>query len=460
MNTINYNALLKEQRDFYQTGETRTIAFRINQLTQLKNAILNYEVAITKALRDDLGKSEHETMTTEIGFTLLEISTAIKNLRKWDTIKKVKTNLFNRPGKSFIMREPYGTTLVIGPWNYPFQLALAPVIGAISGGNTVIIKPSEMAEKTARVLTQMIEETFDRAYIGVVNGGVEETSALLNEHFDLIFFTGSPKVGKIIMEKAAKHLTPVILELGGKSPCIVDETAKLDIAVRRIIFGKGTNAGQTCVAPDYLLLHESQKEAFYQLFNETAESFYGKNSIDNPQYGSIIHEQHYLRLKSFLKEGKLITGGQFDDKRRRIALTLLEIENGEATVMQEEIFGPILPVITYKNEEEIYHWTKKYPDPLALYIFSQNEALIQRILQRIPFGGGCINDTILHLTNEHLPFGGRGNSGQGNYHGRRSFEAFTHEKSIYRGSTRFDLKLKYPPYDEKNKSMIKRLLYK
>lgn len=460
MEAKTYSQLLKRQRDFYQRGLTRSLDFRRTQLIKLKRAILAHEHQIMEALKADLGKSEHETMTTEIGFTLLEISSAIKKLKRWDRIRKVKTNIFNIPGKSFIMREPYGTTLVIGPWNYPFQLALAPVIGAMGGGNTVIIKPSEMAERTARVLTRLIQETFDEAYVGVVNGGVEETAALLQERFDLIFFTGSPKVGKIVMEKAARHLTPVILELGGKSPCIVDETAPLDIAVRRILFGKGTNAGQTCVAPDYVLLHESQKDAFYQRFKETVEVFYGKNCIDNPQYGSIIHHNHYARLKAFLSDGTIITGGQCDDERRRMAVTLLEVTDGDVPVMQEEIFGPILPVIVYSQEEEIYQWTSRHPDPLALYVFSTNEALIQRILHRIPFGGGCVNDTIMHLTNEHLPFGGRGSSGMGNYHGQRSYEAFTHEKSIYRGSTHFDLQLKYPPYDEKNRGLIKWLLYK
>ena len=451
--------LIRQQRAYYDSGATRNLHFRQSQLMKLKSAILKYEPQLVQAMYKDLGKSEHEVVTTEIGMIMTEIKVAIKNLKKWERRRFVPTNLINIPGRSFILREPYGSTLIIGPWNYPFQLTMSPLIGAICGGNTAIIKPSELSPHTSHVIRKLIAETFGSQYITTVLGGVPETELLLDHRFDMIFFTGSPGVGKIIMEKAAKHLSRVVLELGGKSPCIIDESANMDVAVRRIVFGKATNVGQTCVAPDYLIIHESQFRSFVHKFEETVTKFYGEALLENDHYGTIINKRHYRRIKDYLDDGEIVYGGQYDDDKNKIALTLMKVDSLEKPVMKEEIFGPILPIITYKHEEEIYEIIKENPDPLALYLFSSNQERVQRILYRVPFGGGCINDTIMHLTNEKLPFGGRGSSGHGNYHGKRSYETFTHEKSVYHNGTFFDLPLKYPPFNKKRLSLIKKIMY-
>lgn len=456
---INYRDIIDKHRDYYYTGETKDIKYRLQKLNALKEAIIKNEDEIVKALNEDLGKSKHEAITTEIGFTLNEIKTVMKGLPKWSKIKRKKTNLINFFGKSYTVREPYGVTLIIGPWNYPFQLVMAPLIGAIAGGNCTVIKPSELSPNTSKIIEKIISDTFDNKYISVVQGGVPETEALLEEHFDKIFFTGSTKVGSIVMSKASKHLTPVVLELGGKSPTIVDNTADLNKAVKRIIFGKGINAGQTCVAPDYVLVHESIKQDFYKAFREIVKELYGNDLLNNKDYGRMINKRNYERVKSYMSDGKLIYGGGTNDNSLHIDLTLIEVEDIDKPIMKEEIFGPILPVISYNSYEEIINIIRKNPDPLALYVFSENQKFINRLIRDIPFGGGCINDTIMHLTNEYLPFGGRGTSGTGNYHGKYSFEAFTHEKSILKSSTLVDLSLRYPPFSEKALNLIKRLMY-
>jgi len=428
-------------------------------LEKLKQSILKNEDEIAKALHLDLGKSESEVVSTEIGFTLNEINAVMKHLKRWSRKERVKTNLFNLPGKSYKVREPYGVTLIIGPWNYPFQLVMSPLIGAIAGGNTAVVKPSEISEHTAKVIEKVLFEAFKEEYIAVVQGGVPETNELLENRFDKIFFTGSTNVGSIIMQKAAKHLTPVVLELGGKSPTIIDKSANLDVAVNRIVFGKGTNAGQTCVAPDYVLVHEDIKDKFYDAYKKTVEDFYSGSVIENSEFGKMINTRNYNRVKAYMNDGKIVYGGESDDENLKIALTLVEVTDLESSIMKEEIFGPVLPVVTYKSYEDILKVVRKNPDPLALYLFSEDKSFIEKIIHDIPFGGGCVNDTIMHLTNEHLPFGGRGPSGMGNYHGKHSFDAFTHEKSILYATTKFDLKLKYPPFMRKNIGLVKKLMY-
>jgi len=428
-------------------------------LKRLKKAILKHESAIIEALYNDLGKSEAEAVSTEIGMILNEINGVLKHLPQWRKKERAKTNLFNLPGKSYTIREPYGVTLIIGPWNYPFQLVMAPLVGAIAGGNTAVVKPSEIASHTAAVIDLILSETFDREYIAVVQGGIPETNELMELRYDKIFFTGSTKVGSLIMEKAARHLTPVVLELGGKSPTVIDRTANLDIAVRRIVFGKGTNAGQTCVAPDYVLIHEEVKEAFYQMFEKVSNEFYTDSAVHNNDFGKIINERNYERVKGYLQDGRIVFGGGTDDENRKIELTLVEVQDLEKPIMREEIFGPVLPVISFRNYDEITAIIHRNPDPLAMYIFSEDRQFIEHLIRDIPFGGGCVNDTIMHLTNEHLPFGGRGTSGIGNYHGRHSYDTFTHKKAILHSSTRFDLKMKYPPAMKKSLNLIKRLMY-
>ncbi|SHH52493.1 aldehyde dehydrogenase [Clostridium grantii] len=456
---INYAEIIEEHKKYYYTSKTKGIEYRIQRLSELKNSIRNNEDKIADALYMDLGKSKHEAITTEIGFTLNEIKTVMKNLKKWSKIKHSKTNLINFLGKSYTVREPFGVTLIMGPWNYPFQLVMAPLIGAIAGGNCSVIKPSELAPNTARVIEEIINETFKQNYISVVQGGIPETEALLEQRFDKIFFTGSTKVGSIVMNKAARHLTPVVLELGGKSPTIVDNTADLTKAAKRIIFGKGINSGQTCVAPDYVLVHESVKKDFYETFGKVVKNLYGEDLLTNEDYGRMINEKNYQRVKSYIGDGKLVYGGKTNDDKLHIDLTLIEVENIDKPIMKDEIFGPILPVISYSTYEELIEIIRRNPDPLAFYVFSENQKFVNRLIQDVPFGGGCINDTIMHLTNEHLPFGGRGTSGTGNYHGRYSFEAFTHEKSVLKSATFFDMPLKYPPYGGKALAFIKRLMY-
>lgn len=454
-----YKERLDNQRKFFRTGETKKLQFRLEMLRRLRQAILKHEADITQALYMDLGKSETEVISTEIGFTLNELNFVMKNLPKWSKNKRVKTNLFNLPGKSYTVHEPYGVTLIIAPWNYPFQLAISPLIGAICGGNTVVVKPSEISSNTANVMDKILTETFQPSYIAVVQGGIPETNELLELRFDKIFFTGSTKVGRIIMKKAAAHLTPVVLELGGKSPVVIDQSAKLDIAARRIVFGKGTNAGQTCVAPDYVLVHERIKEKFYQAFKNTVKEFYSESMIQNEEFGRMVNERNYQRIKSYLKDGKVICGGQTDDDKLKIDLSLVEVHDLEKPIMNDEIFGPVLPVIAFKDYDEMVSIIHRNPDPLAMYIFSQDRHFVDRLIHDIPFGGGCVNDTIMHLTNEHLPFGGRGTSGMGNYHGKHSFDTFTHKKAILRASTIFELKLKYPPFMKKSLKLVKRLMY-
>lgn len=450
--------MIQSQRQFYQSNETHSLTFRLNQLKKLKKAIEEYEPHIIDALRQDLGKSDAEAYMTEIGIIYHEINTFIKKLPKWMKKQKVRTPLMHQPGKSFIKSEPYGVTLIIAPWNYPFQLAIAPLIGAIAGGNTAVIKPSEHSNHTSEVIYDLIHKTFDEAYITTVLGGVDVNTELLKQQFDYIFFTGSVPVGKIVMEAAAKHLTPVTLELGGKSPAVVTQSANVKLAAKRIVFGKLINSGQTCVAPDYVLIHESVKKDFVHYVAKYIKEFYGEDVLNHESFPRIINENHFNRLTGYLKDQTFLIGGNYNVETLKIAPTLLDEVSLEDDVMKDEIFGPILPLISFTSIEDAIQIIKDQDRPLALYLFTNDKELEKRFINTIPFGGGCINDTLFHVAHQNLPFGGIGSSGMGAYHGKASFDTFTHKKSIFKQSNKIDINFKYPPYEEKKLKWIKKFL--
>ena len=439
-----YSSLINKQKSFFKTEKTKNLNYRIEALQKLRNAIKNNEKTLMEALRTDLNKSEFDAYTSEIGFVLEELRFTIKHLRSWAAPKKVKTPVTHIGSNSYIYPEPYGVALIIAPWNYPFQLAVAPLIGAIAAGNCAIIKPSELTPKTSEVLETLIKEIFPEEYIAVVQGGVETSQALLNEQLDYIFFTGSVPVGKIIMEAAAKHLTPVTLELGGKSPCIVHEDANLRLSAKRIAWGKFTNAGQTCIAPDYLYVHKSIKDVFLQQFKETTLELYGKEPLKNPDFTRIVSERHFNRLSSFLDNGQLFMGGNTDKERLTIEPTVLTDITWEESIMQDEIFGPLLPVLEYDDLSEVIEGIHRHPKPLALYIFSENNNIQEEVLNKVSFGGGCVNDTVYHFVSPYLPFGGVGTSGIGAYHGKGNFDTFSHQKSVLKQTTKFDIPFRYP----------------
>ncbi|HDJ6098224.1 TPA: aldehyde dehydrogenase, partial [Staphylococcus aureus] len=423
------------------------------QLKKLSKAIKSYESDILEALYTDLGKNKVEAYATEIGITLKSIKNARKELKNWTKTKNVDTPLYLFPTKSYIKKEPYGTVLIIAPFNYPFQLVFEPLIGAIAAGNTAIIKPSELTPNVARVIKRLINETFDANYIEVIEGGIEETQTLIHLPFDYVFFTGSENVGKIVYQAASENLVPVTLELGGKSPVIVDETANIKVASERICFGKFTNAGQTCVAPDYILVHESVKDDLITALSKTLREFYGQNIQQSPDYGRIVNLKHYHRLTSLLNSAQMniVFGGHSDEDERYIEPTLLDHVTNDSAIMQEEIFGPILPILTYQSLDEAIAFIHQRPKPLSLYLFSEDENATQRVINELSFGGGAINDTLMHLANPKLPFGGVGASGMGRYHGKYSFDTFTHEKSYIFKSTRLESGVHLPPYKGKFK---------
>lgn len=438
--------IIAMQRSFFETGSSKEPRFRLEALKRLKAAVISHEQALVEALGKDMRKPLLESYGAELGMVVQEINYAVKHLNKWIRRKNVQSSLMDFPSKSYILREPYGVSLIIGPWNYPVQLTLVPLVGAIAAGNCCVLKPSEMAAHSSTVLKKLISEAFDERYIAVVNGDVEVSRALLAQRFDKIFFTGSPAVGRLVMEQAARHLTPVTLELGGKSPCIVDATVDPDVTAKRILWGKFFNAGQTCVAPDYLLVHKDIKEALYGSFQKWLKHFYTEQPENSPDLSRIINHRHFMRLKSYMNDGKLISGGQTDESDCYIAPTIIEVTDMSVPVMKEEIFGPILPVMEYSRLEEIEEIIRSNPDPLGFYLFSRDKKTVRRLLTRIPFGGGCVNDTVNHIQNHRLPFGGRGSSGMGNYHGEYSFQAFSHAKSILHKGFVLDLPIKYPPY--------------
>ncbi|QSS98568.1 aldehyde dehydrogenase [Pontibacillus sp. ALD_SL1] len=451
------NELVQHQRAFYYTESTKSFSFRKEQLSRLRTMIEENEQSIIEALYKDLHKSEFESYTTEIGFLYTEITSALKNLKDWMKPQKVKTPLTHAGSKSYLYQEPYGVTLIIAPWNYPFQLALAPVIGALAAGNTVVLKPSELTPETSSLLKEMVTKWFDSAVFAVVEGDAEVSQELLEQRFDLIFFTGSVSVGKIVMEKASQHLTPVILELGGKSPTIVDKDANLDLAAKRIAWGKFTNAGQTCIAPDYLYIQRAVKPELLSKLKLTIKDLYGDDPLYNVEYSHIVNTRHFDRLSEYLNNGELIAGGERDADINAIEPTILDHISWKDPVMQDEIFGPILPVLTFDDIGEVVAEVRNHEKPLALYYFSENEQKQEEILSKLSFGGGCINDTLFHVANPHLPFGGVGQSGVGSYHGKASFDAFTHSKGIVKQTTKFDLSIRYPGRKHGLK-LIKRLL--
>lgn len=442
-----------DSKAFFNTQQTKDISFRKEQLKKLSKAIKSYESDILEALYTDLGKNKVEAYATEIGITLKSIKNARKELKNWTKTKNVDTPLYLFPTKSYIKKEPYGTVLIIAPFNYPFQLVFEPLIGAIAAGNTAIIKPSELTPNVARVIKRLINETFDANYIEVIEGGIEETQTLIHLPFDYVFFTGSENVGKIVYQAASENLVPVTLEMGGKSPVIVDETANIKVASERICFGKFTNAGQTCVAPDYILVHESVKDDLITALSKTLREFYGQNIQQSPDYGRIVNLKHYHRLTSLLNSAQMniVFGGHSDEDERYIEPTLLDHVTNDSAIMQEEIFGPILPILTYQSLDEAIAFIHQRPKPLSLYLFNEDENATQRVINDLSFGGGAINDTLMHLANPKLPFGGVGASGMGRYHGKYSFDTFTHEKSYIFKSTRLESGVPLPPYKGKFK---------
>ncbi len=450
--------LIARQRTFFDTGATKGTAFRRCALASLRQAVAAREKEIAAALYEDLHKSEFESYLCETGLVLSELSYMERHLEKFARTRRVKTPLSQFSAESLVMPEPLGVALIMSPWNYPFLLALEPVIGAIAAGCCAVVKPSAYAPATSRVIRELVESCYPEKYIAVVEGGRAENAALLEQKFDAIFFTGSAAVGRLVMEKAARHLTPVTLELGGKSPCIVDETADLPAAAKRLAFGKFLNAGQTCVAPDYALVHESVRDELIRLVCQSICEFFGPNPLACADYGRIVNEKHYARLMGLLSSGRVVCGGTGDPDTLQIAPTVLTDVSPESPIMNEEIFGPILPVLTYQTIEEAVSFVKARPKPLALYLFTTDADTEKRVLRGCSFGGGCVNDTVIHLATSEMAFGGVGESGMGSYHGRHSFDTFTHYKSVMRRGGGVDLPVRYHPYTKEKMRLAKQFL--
>ena len=438
--------VIKSQKKFFNDRKTRSFEFRDRQLRILKEAIQEHEEKILEATIKDLGKPYFEAFGTEAGFIYTEIAHTRAHLSKWMKPQKVRSNVLIAPAKSQLIHEPLGQVLIISPWNYPFQLLMGPLIGAIAAGNCAVVKPSEMTPHTSKVIADLLNETFPEEYIAVFEGGPSVSQSLLNNPWDHIFFTGSTKVGKIIAKAAAKHLTPVTLELGGKSPCIVDPSANLKLTARRIVWGKYFNAGQTCVAPDYLLVHKDIKDKLIKLIEQQIKHYFGNDPHKSKDFGRIVSKGHCERLAGFLENGRVICGGIAKIEERYIAPTVIENVDFSSDIMKEEIFGPILPVITYEHLDSTIEKIKSMDKPLAVYVFSKSQKTIERIKAEISFGGGCVNDTLMHFLNPEMPFGGVGASGMGGYHGKYSFETFSHRKSILQQNSWFDMPVRYPPY--------------
>ena len=446
-------------REYHHEGTTKSISFRIKQLLKLKAVLLKYEKQIYEALYEDLKKSPEEVWVTEIGLLLTEINHVIKNIRNWASPQKVKTNFLNFPSSSFIMSEPLGVVLIISPWNYPLLLLMKPLIGAIAAGNCVVLKSSEFAPATSRLMKKMIEEIFDNNYILFIEGegSIVVPEMMTQFSFDHVFFTGSPIVGKLIYQMAADRLVPVTLELGGKSPCVIEADADVKVAAKRIAVTKFSNAGQMCVAPDYILIHESVKEEFVRLLKKYLIQFFTAHPEKITEYGKIINEKQFDRIVQYLNDGKIIYGGRSDRKSLFIEPTLMNEVDINSAIMNEEIFGPILPILSFENQNDAIKVIERHKNPLAFYVFTSSKQKEKKWLEGIAFGGGCVNNTCWHLTNPHLPFGGRGLSGIGNYHGKNSFDTFSHKKSILKTPTWFDPSFKYPPFSGKL-NLLKKLI--
>lgn len=451
-----FQDLLQKQRDYFRSGQTRPLAFRRDCLRRLRQGLIDREDEINQALQADLNKSPFESYMTELGIVLAEISFMEKRLAGWVKPRPVRTPPVLLPARSFILAEPRGLVLIMAPWNYPFQLTLNPLVAALAAGNCCVLKPSAYAPATSRLVARILGDLFPPEHVAVVEGGREENLALLDQVFDYIFFTGSPGVGRVVMEAAARHLTPLTLELGGKSPVIVDQTAKLELAARRIAFGKVLNAGQTCVAPDYLLIHESVKEAFVQAYGRALEAFFPQG--DYKDYPRIVNQRHFDRLSGLLEGQKILLGGDRDAGRLFLAPCLLDETEPGSAIMQEEIFGPILPLISYRDLDECIDFIRSRPKPLALYLFTSDKTTEERVLNSCSFGGGAINDTIMHLTSPNLPFGGVGDSGMGAYHGFKGFETFSHMRSMVRQAKRIDLPMRYHPYKAGWLKLIRKMM--
>lgn len=448
--------IVERQRKFFSTDRTKELRFRLEALSRLEMSIKEHEEDINAALKKDLNKSAFESYMTEVGMTLAELSYVKKNLPFWNMKNWKLSPLAQFHADSFTVSEPYGVVLVMSPWNYPFMLCMEPLIGAIAAGNCCVLKPSAYAPTVSKVVSDVIRDAFPGKYVAVVEGGRKENTELLEQRFDYIFFTGGVTVGKMVMEKASRNLTPVTLELGGKSPCIVTRDAKLSLAAKRLVFGKFLNSGQTCVAPDYLLIDERVKEEFLAYVVYWIEKMLGKEPLDNPDYPKMINEKHYQRVLNLIKGEKICCGGYGNQDTLQITPTVLEDVSWDAPVMQEEIFGPVLPVLTFKTLDEAIEKVKEREKPLALYLFTQRKDVEEKVLRTLSFGGGCINDTIIHLATSRMGFGGVGNSGMGSYHGKKSYETFSHEKSIVKKHTWIDLPIRYMPYT-KGKEMLLRM---
>lgn len=455
---MDISSVVKKQREYFASGATKKVENRIEGLKRLQQAIRAHEEELCAAMRADLGKSAGEAYMCEVGLTLSELAYQIRHLRAWAKPRRRGTDLTNFHAKSFSVWEPYGCVLVMSPWNYPFLLSMEPLIGAVAAGNCCVMKPSAYSPATSAAMAGLVREVFPEEYVAVVEGGRAENSALLDQRFDYIFFTGGVTVGKLVMEKAAAHLTPVTLELGGKSPCIVDRTANLKLAAARIAFGKYLNCGQTCVASDYLLIEKSVKEEFLKIFTRTVEKMYGADPLKNPDYGKIINRKHFDRLKGLMDESKMVWGGRTKPDTLQIGPAVMDNVTGEDAVMQEEIFGPILPVITFDRIEEAFAFVLEREKPLAAYLFTGSRETEKQFLSRLSFGGGCINDTIMHLATSRMGFGGVGSSGMGSYHGRKSFETFSHEKNILKKYNWIDMPLRYQPYSEGKEKVVRMFL--
>ena len=450
--------LVTRQRSYFQSGATLPVSARLAALRRLYNAISSHEKEIRRALQKDLGKSGFESYMRETGMVLEEISYMLKHTRKFAREQRVHTPLAQFCSRSYKKPSPYGVTLIMSPWNYPFMLTLSPLADALAAGNTAVVKPSAYSPYTSEVLLSILTECFDPKYVAVVTGGRAENTCLLREHFDYIFFTGSQAVGKEVMRSAAEHLTPVTLELGGKSPCIVDQTADIRLAARRIVFGKYLNCGQTCVAPDYVYCHRSVKDQLIKEVQKQIRRQYGKQPLHSSDYGKIINEKHFDRILGLIDEKKVVHGGGSDRSTLRIEPTVMDNVTFSDAVMQEEIFGPVMPILVFDSLDEVIRRINSMPHPLALYIFTSDKKAARKVTARCGFGGGCINDTIIHLATSEMGFGGFGESGMGAYHGKTGFDTFTHYKSIVDKKTWIDLPMRYQPYRKRNEKMIRHFL--
>jgi len=447
--------IIQLQKRFFETGKTRDINFVKAKLKRLKKSIINNEDAINQVLYKDLKKPKFEAYMSELGILISEINNVLKNLSKWSKPKKVRSSKLNFPSKDYIYYEPYGTVLVIAPWNYPFQLAIGPIITAIAAGNTVVLKPSEISSNTAEIIKKILSDIFEEEHVCVELGGVPETTALLKERWDYIFFTGSVAVGKIVAKAAAVHLTPVTLELGGKNPCIVDETADLKLTAKRLVWGKFLNAGQTCIAPDYVLAKNQIKSDLIKYLKLEILKAYGVNPEISPNYPRIINMQNLQRLKDMLNDAEILLGGNSNTENNYLAPTLVNNPGLDSKIMAEEIFGPILPILNYNNQEDIKVIISSFEKPLGFYVFSKDKGFCNSIITKYRFGGGAINDTMIHFGNPRLPFGGVGESGIGAYHGQFGYETFTHKKGITMKANWLDIPLRYAPYKNKLKLLKK-----